>query len=74
MEEKIKLEAIEKILNTSGGFFLITYDVCGISNETECIGDNVAANQAKVLSDLISKARMEYINWRSKEIEKAASV
>ena len=67
MDEQTKLEAIKKMNECDGGFFLLTYDKDGHCEMMECMGDN-AAYLASKLSDLLSDARMKYINWREKQI------
>jgi hypothetical protein len=68
--EELKKQAIEAINETEGGFFLVTYDKNGFSEILECIGDNEAAYAASKLSQLLSRAQMDYINWRTKEAAK----
>ena len=67
MEEKKKLEAIDLINKAEGGFILVTYDIAGFCECCEGIGDNAASCCGLKLSDLIAKAQMEYINWRSRQ-------
>lgn len=68
--EELKKQAVEAINGTEGGFFLVTYDKNGFSETLECIGDNEAAYAASKLSQLLSRAQMDYINWRTKEAAK----
>jgi hypothetical protein len=65
MEEKKKLEAIAKIIESKGGFFLLSYDAEGFCELTECIGDNDAVENGSALSELLADAQLKYINWRS---------
>ena len=71
-ENKVKLEAIQTILNTDGGFFLVSYDKDGFSNVLPCMGENAAAYVASKLYDLICNAQKDYINFRSKELDNEA--
>lgn len=68
--EELKAQAIEKIQNCEGGFFLLTYDEDGFCEMLEAIGDNKAAFKASKLSDYLSAARIEYANWRTKQDKK----
>lgn len=66
----MKQQAIEAINQSEGGFFLVTYDKDGYCQFTEGIGDNQSAYAASKLSELISRAQMDYINWRTKNSKK----
>ena len=66
-EDKKKQEGAIEIFNAEGGFFIVTYDKDGFCHAFEYIGENKAAYCASKLSDLIAKAQLEYINWRSSQ-------
>lgn len=67
MKEELKILAIEKIKNAAGGFILLTFDEKGFVEMDEMVEDNAVAEKAAKLSDLVSEARIKYMNWRTKE-------